>query len=124
MNINEEKESKEKQQTNMSFGETNKIKEEINDSANKNYDKNSLNKSVKFSEKKIEDDEKKIEIQQNNSFSNEPRFGQFKKIKEILHHSKCGVQTPGQAKPNQDNYCIKKNIFNEKNLDNYFFAVL
>lgn len=106
----------------MSFGEN----LQNSDPAKKYMNQNSFNKSVKFSEKKNTEENEKKNPPNNSSFEVEPRFGStsFKKIKEILHHSKCGVQTPGQTKPNQDNYCIKKNIFNDKNLDNNFFAVL
>lgn len=118
-----ENEEKEKQHTNMSFGENN-LMQNTNSKEKEKINKN-LVKQVTFSasEKKTEENLNNKNLAQNSSFEIEPRFGSFKKIKEILQMSKCGVQTPGQSKPNQDRLCITKNIFNDKNLENYFFAV-
>ena len=139
LKMKNEKKEKEKPQINMSFGEKNNnkqnsgSKEEEKEISTVNKFHKQPSKTVTFSsiEKKPEEENNNKNannntnnnVAQNSSFEIEPRFGSFKKIKEILHMSKCGIQTPGQEKPNQDNYCITKNIFNDKNLENYFFAV-
>lgn len=116
---------KEKPQTNMSFGD--KYQSNSNEKQKETHNKETTDKKIQhhvtFSSNgnsnninKNQTKTSSFDIEANNDSS-------FKKIKKILYESKCGIQAPGQEKPNQDNFIVTKNIFDDKKKENYFFSV-